>query len=83
MQKNSFEAAAAGCTSDSPGYLYNQTPSPNLSGKEGYGAGMQRQEVQPGWAKGKKVVVVVPVVNVEAQLGRSLGENGPKPAISW
>ena len=60
----------------------NQTPSPNLPGKEGYGAGMQRQEVQPGWAKGKKVVVV-PVVNVEAQLGRSLGENGSKPAISW
>ena len=39
--------------------------TPGKPGQEGYGAGMQRQEVQAGWAKGKKVVVV-PVVNVEA-----------------
>ena len=32
--------------------------------KEGYGVDMHREEVQPGWAKGKKVFVV-PVVNVE------------------
>ena len=35
-----------------------------LMGKEGYGAGMRREEVKQGWAGGKKVFVI-PVVNVE------------------
>ena len=63
--RNRFEAARL--------VGFSRGPRPlNLPGQEGYGAGMQRQEVQPGWAKGKKVVVV-PVVNVEAR-GISLGE---------
>eukprot|EP00913_Durusdinium_trenchii_P007617 g7156.t1 len=33
-------------------------------GKEGYGAGMKREEVKAGWAGGQKVYVI-PVVNVE------------------
>jgi len=33
-------------------------------GKEGYGLGMKREEVKPGWAGGAKVFVV-PIINVE------------------
>ncbi|CAK9036605.1 Chitin deacetylase 1 [Durusdinium trenchii] len=43
-----------------------------LMGQEGYGAGMHREEVAAGWAKGKKVVVV-PVVNVEVFVPGSRG----------
>jgi len=35
-----------------------------LMGDEGYGLGMKREEVKPGWAGGAKVCVV-PIVNVE------------------
>ena len=51
-------------------------PSPvamPLMGAEGYGAGMTRQEVKPGWAGGKKVFVI-PVVNVEVFVP---GSGGP------
>jgi len=49
------------------------TPFPvPLMGKEGYGVDMHREEVQPGWAKGKKVFVV-PVVNVEVFVPGSRG----------
>ena len=43
-----------------------------LMGKQGYGAGMERHEVQAGWAKGRKVTVV-PVVNVETFVPGSRG----------
>mmetsp|Transcript_10752 Transcript_10752/g.28455 ORF Transcript_10752/g.28455 Transcript_10752/m.28455 type:complete len:510 (+) Transcript_10752:50-1579(+) len=35
-----------------------------LMGPEGYGAGMRREEISPGWGQGGRVFVV-PVVNVE------------------
>ena len=53
-----------------------QMPTPfgeHEMGAEGYGAGMTRLEVKPGWAGGKKVFVV-PVVNVEVFVP---GSGGP------
>ena len=72
--KRSYTIRAAACSQDmvKRGHATNSSGA-HLMGAEGYGAGMTRQEVKPGWAGGKKVFVI-PVVNVEVFVP---GSGGP------
>lgn len=51
---------------------------PTLMGKDGYGAGMSREEVKAGWAG--QSVTVIPVVNVEVFV-RGCGGPGIQPHL--